>query len=146
MSMTISDYQKIWEDDVQVAPDQLDTEARNVPLLHAKWWRYYTTERLRFKMVDMEYKTLYRQRWEYWLGKMDDTERVQLGWPPQPLKILQPQVDKYLDADPVLQEASKKKIVLEETLRFMEDVIKNINNRGYLLRTMMDFLRWKSGV
>lgn len=144
--MNISDYQKLWETDANVAPDQLDTEARNVPLLHAKWWKYYTNERLRYKMADMEYKTLYRQRWEYWLGKLDDDERTRMGWPPQPLKILQPQVDKYLDADPVLQEASKKKIMLEELLRFLEDVIKSINNRGFLLKTMMDFLKWKSGV
>ena len=101
--MTLEQYQSEWVKDAELPPDELDAAARNVPLLHAKWWKFFSTERLRYKKADLEYKTLYKLRWEYWLGKLDDDERVKHGWPVQPLKILSPNITTYLDADPVLQ-------------------------------------------
>ena len=144
--MSLDKYQDEWSADADLDNSALDEAARNVPLLHAKWWKYYSAERLRFKMVDLQYKTLYRQKWEWLLGKMDDTERLQLGWPPQNLKILTTNVDVYLDGDAHIQELLKKRIVQEETLKFLEDVIKQINNRNFLIKSMIDFLKFKHGL
>src|SRR4051812_10499135 len=125
--MTFDDYQTEWEQDAPIRSDELDAEARRVPLLHAKWWRFYASERLRYKKLDLDYKTLYRLRWEYWLGKLDDAERLAHGWDVQPLKVLSTNVSVYLDADSVFQGAVKKKILGEGKTRFLEDVIKSIN-------------------
>ena len=144
--VTLDQYHIDWEKDAAINADDLDRDARNVPLLHAKWWKYYTTERLRYRKLDMEHKTLYRQKWEWYLGKLDDSERVKLGWQPQPLKILSANVSVYLDADHDLQENAKARVVLEETLRFLEDVIKVINKRGYDIKNAIDYLRFKMGM
>lgn len=143
--MTLDQYQLEWEQDARISPDALDDDARNVPLLHAKWWRYYSGERLRFRKLDMQFKTLKLLRWEYFTGKLDDDERIKRGWPVQPLKILSQQVDMYLAADPVLQDAERLRILSEETLKFLEDVIKSINNRGFAIKNAIDYLRFKSG-
>jgi Recombination, repair and ssDNA binding protein UvsY len=144
--MTLSDYHTEWEKDAVIDPSDLDAAARNVPLLHARWWRYYTTERLRFKKIDMEFKSMYLLRYEYWNGRLDDTVREAQGWEVQPIKVLTPQLSVYLDADPVLQDLQKKKAVLEETLRFLEDVIKQINGRGFHISNAIKFLAFKMGV
>lgn len=146
VTMKLSDYHDAWEKDAVLDPSELDAAARNVPLLHAKWWRYYVAERLRFKKLDLEYKSLYLLRYEYWNGRLDDETRKAQGWDVQPLKVLTPQLSTYLDADPVLQEVQKKRIVVEETLRFLEDVIKQINGRGYHIKNTIDFLKFKMGV
>lgn len=144
--MTLNDYHDMWQTDAALPPADLDEAARNVPLLHAKWWRYYTGERLRFKKLDLDFKILKRQRWEYWSGKLDDAERLEKGWPVQPLKILSPNLPVYLESDSVLQEQEKRKAVSEETLRFIEDVIKSINNRGFAISNAINFLKFKMGV
>lgn len=144
--MTLDQYLDEWEKDAGIDLAALDQSARNVPLLHAKWWRFYTTERLRYKKLDTDYKALHRQKWEYFLGKMDDEERKTLGWPPQPLKILSQNVSVYIDADADLQKIQLKRTYLEEILRFIEDVIKQINNRNYTIKSAMDFLRFKQGI
>jgi hypothetical protein len=144
--MTLSEYHTEWETDAVIDPSDLDAAARNVPLLHARWWRYYTTERLRFKKIDMEFKSMYLLRYEYWNGRLDDTIREAQGWDVQPIKVLTPQLSVYLDADPVLQDLQKKKAVLEETLRFLEDVIKQINGRGFHISNAIKFLAFKMGV
>lgn len=144
--MTLDQYFAEWSKDAELRADKLDEDARYVPMLHAKWWRYYTGERLAFRKLDIEYKKLFRQKWEWYVGKLDDTERLALGWPPQPLKILSANVHIYLDADPDLQNVMKKKALLEETLRFLEDVIKSINKRGFDIKNAIDFLKFKMGV
>lgn len=144
--MTLDDYLNEWRNDADLDLSALDEAARNVPLLHAKWWKYYSHERLRYRMVDSEYKLLYRQKWEYFLGKMDDADRVRLGWDPLPLKILSQNVDVYIEGDPDIQTALKKKALLEEILKFLEDVLKQINQRNYHVKNCIDFLRFKNGV
>lgn len=144
--MTLDDYLTEWQTDAELDLSALDEAARNVPLLHAKWWKFYTRERLRFKAIDSQYKILYRQKWEYFLGKLDDVERERLGWPPQPLKILSQNVNIYLEGDNDIQQLLKKKALLEEVLRFIEDVLKQINNRNYTIKSAIDFLRFKHGL
>lgn len=143
--MTCSDYLDAWEQDAKIDPAELDTAAREVPLLHAKYWRWYVAERLRYKKLDYEYKALYQLRYEYWWGRLDDEVRKAHGWPVQPLKILAPQLSIYLDGDIILQDAAKKRLVVEETLRFLEDVIKSINNRNFTISNMIKYLAFKMG-
>ena len=144
--MLLEEYQNEWQKDAAIAPDELDKSAREVPLLHAKWWRFYTHERLRFKKLDLEYKSMYLLRYEYWNGRLDDAVRKERGWDIQNLKVLTPQLPVYLDADEVLQDILKRKVVVEETLRFLEDVIKQINGRGYHISSAIKFLAFKMGV
>lgn len=146
MDMTFDDYATEWAKDAPLDPAALDQAAQDVPVLHAKWWRFYVAERLRFKKLDYEYKALYQLRYEYWNGRLDDETRKEKGWPINNLKVLSPQLPVYLDADPVLQDLAKRRTVVEETLRFIEDVIKQINHRGYHIKNAIEFLRFKMGV
>lgn len=139
-------YQKAWESDAPISNDELDAEARRVPTLHARWWRFYTDERLRFKELDLQLKVLTKEKWEWYSGKMLDEDRLKRGWEPNPRKVLSTNIPQYLDADADMQMLQREKSRVEETLRFLEDVIKSINNRGYLLKTSVDFLRFKMGV
>lgn len=144
--MTLEQYLSEWERDADMDMSALDAAARNVPLLHAKWWKFYTTERLRFKKIESDYKLLYRRKWEYFLGKMDDTERENLKWDPLPLKILSQNVGIYIEGDKDIQTLLVKKAYIEEVLRFVEDVLKQINSRGYLIRSSIDFIKFKHGI
>ena len=144
--MTLDQYLAEWQTDAALDLAARDEAARQVPLLHAKWWRYYTYERLRYKKIDSDYKVLYRQKWEYFLGKMDDAERLELEWPPQPLKILSGNVHIYMEGDAAIRDLLKRKAYIEEILKFIEDVIKSVNTRNFVIKSAIDFLRFKNGL
>lgn len=143
--MTLDQYLLEWAKDAEIPLDKLDEAARGVPYLHAKWWRFYSDERLRFRKADMEYKTLYNQKYEWYNGTMVDEDRVRLGWEPNHKRILAANVGRYLEADPDLQDKLKVKVYLEETLKFLEDVIKQINGRGFHISNTINYLKFKMG-
>ena len=124
------------------APDKI---LRQIPLLHGKWWQFYTHERQRFLALKQDYDTLKRQKFEWYLGRMDEEERKTLGWHPQPVRIVRQEVDAYLNTDTDLLPLAGKVEVQELKLKFVEDCIKHINNRGYLIRSYIDYLRFSQG-
>ena len=77
---------------------------------------------------------------------MDDAERLELGWPPQPLKILSGNVHIYMEGDAEIQNLLKRKAYIEEILKFIEDVIKSVNTRNFVIKSAIDFLRFKNGL
>lgn len=143
--MTLDQYHTQWEQEAPLHLDALDEDARDVPLLHARWWRFYTAEKRLFKKLELEYKLLFRQKREWYSGKLDDVERLKLKWEPQPLKIELRHLTTYLDADADLQRNTAQRFIAEETLRFLESVIGCINKRGFDIKNAIDFLKFKSG-
>jgi hypothetical protein len=144
--MTLDQYHLEWAADAVISADALDADARRVPMLHAKWWRFYTEERLSYRKLDFELQTLRHHKHEWFSGKMVDEERLALKWPPQPKLIRKrEEIDRHVTADPDVMTLAMARAVLEETLHFLEDVIKSINKRGYDIKNAIDFLRFKMG-
>jgi hypothetical protein len=140
-------YDMEWEKDAVLPADDLDTAARNVYLLHAKWWRYHQTEKAAWKKADHAYQVLRRQKHDWYAGKMDDAERKTLGWAPWGKALrLRDDIERHMRADLDLQQVETHLAALEEMLRFLEDVIKAINSRGYQIKNTIDYLKFKMGV
>ena len=51
----------------------------------------------------------------------------------------------YLDADPDLIEISLQIGVQLEKVEFLESIIKTLNNRGYIIKTAVEFIRFTMG-
>lgn len=143
--MTLKQLQDAWQADQALTLDQPELMVRDVPLLHARWWKYYTEERSRLTLLKADYDSIRRARWEWYLGRLDEAERKKLEWPPQALLIVRQDVDTYLAADTVLQPLKINCELQETKVKFLEDVIKHINNRGYLIRSYVDYLRFSQG-
>lgn len=143
--MTLDALHAEWSVDQELDFSYPDKVIRQVPLLHGKWWQFYTTERQRYLGVKQEHDSLKRAKFDWYLGRMDDEERLRLGWPPQPLRIVRQEIDNYLNTDKDLLPLSGKLEVQEIKLKFIEDCIKHINNRGYLIRSYIDYLRFSQG-
>jgi hypothetical protein len=145
--MTIDQYHDAWDADAPMHKDDLGTDARNVPLLHAKWWRYYTSEKRRYRQLLHKYKTLYHQKYVWYNGKMLDEDRIKLGWEPQPLSIKRTaDIERHIGADDDIQALMTERDDVEETLKFLEDVIKHINKRGFDVKNAIDYQRFQMGM
>lgn len=143
--MTLDALHTEWSADQELDFSYPDKVLRQIPFLHGKWWQYYTTERQRYMALKQDHDSLKRAKFDWYLGRLDEDERKARDWPPQPLRIVRQEVDNYLNTDKDLQPLTGKLELQEVKLKFIEDCIKHINNRGYLIRSYIDYLKFSQG-
>jgi hypothetical protein len=134
-----------WAKDGEIDQTNISKSTTDIPKLHNKYFRWYVEEGLRLKKLKAEYKILYKLKGEWYRGELDDEELKEHGWQPQRLKILRADVPSYLEADADIIKMSLKIGFQEEIVAYLESIIKHISNRNFLLKTIVDFERFRSG-
>jgi len=143
--MKLEDIYNHWGEDSQINRAELGEESSNIPRLHHKYFKFFSEERLRHKQLEQEYKSLYKQKCEYYLGIMDEYEQKELGWEPQPLKILKQDLPTYIDADDEIIKLNLKIAMQKEKVDVLENIIRTINNRGFQIKNIIDWEKFKVG-
>lgn len=134
----------MWESDSKIDPDNLHTESLNIPILHAKYYEIYNTVMLLRKKAEQQRKNIRHERYEYFSGKSDPEVYIEN---PFPKKIRDKDtMQKYLDADEKLSNCSLKIDYYETTLRYLEEILKQVGNRTYQIKNSIDFMRFQSGM
>lgn len=143
--MDIETLYNEWAKDGEIDQVNISKSTADIPKLHNKYFRWYVEEGLKLKKLKAEYKILTKLKTEWYRGELDDEELKQHGWKPQPLKILRTDVPQYLEADPDVIKLSLKIGLQEEIVAYLESIIKHISNRNFLLKTIVDWERFRTG-
>ena len=143
--MDIETLYQMWGNDGTLDPNNISGDAVNIPKLHNKYFRIYTEQGLKLKKMRAELKILTRLKTEWYKGDMDFEELKTHGWKPQPLKILRADIPAYLDSDPDIVKKSLLIGAQEEIVAYLESIIRQINNRNFLLKTIVDFEKFRTG-
>ena len=61
-----------WDEDSNIPQHQLDEVSRQTPKLHAKYLQYLALAKLQLKRAENNQKTLLKDKWLYYNGKMDE--------------------------------------------------------------------------
>ena len=132
------------ERDSKIDPDNLHTESLNIPILHAKYYEMYNTVMLLRKKAEQQRKNIRHERYEYFSGKSDPEVYIEN---PFPKKIRDKDtMQKYLDADEKLSNCSLKIDYYETTLKYLEEILKQVGNRTYQIKNAIEFMRFSSGL
>ena len=133
-------------DDIVMDDTELDIESLKTPQLHNKYLNFYHDEKLILVKQDEEYKRLYRLKWEYYTGKLDQDTLNKLEWEPFQLNILKADIDKYLNSDEDLSLIRLRLSYTKEKVDYLESVIKIISNRQWNIRSAIDWRKFLNGV
>ncbi len=142
--MKLEDVEKLWEEDCQIDRSALDEESLKIPYLHNKYYKIYLREKLHLKVEQSGYTAYFKLKHEYYTGKLSTQECKDYGWEPFPF-VLKGDIQIYLDADKELSDRLIKLQVQKEKVEFLENIIKTLNNRGYLIKNAIDFRRFANG-
>ena len=135
--------QEMWEKDAKLDPDNLHTESLNTPTLHAKYFELYNTIFLLRKKAEQQRKNIRHERYEYFSGKADPDVYIEN---PFPKKIRDKDtMQKYLDADAKLSNASLKIDYYDTMLVYIESILKQISNRTYQIKNAIEWQRFQAG-
>ena len=112
MILNLDMIQSMWEEDSKIDIDNLHEESLKVPQLHSKYHEMMNNLILLRAKAEQLKKNIRHDRYEYFSGKADPDVYVEN---PFPKKIRDKDtMQKYLDADEKLSEASMK--ILKEIL------------------------------
>jgi hypothetical protein len=141
--MDLNELESMWEKDCVLDPDNLHEESLNECRLHAKYYRIYTTFKiLKTKKIE-EYKKIKLERYNYYTGLSDPKESNE---DPFPYKLRdKDSIQRYLDADDKLSTMSQKISYYDRILEFLDDIIKQISKRSYIIRNAIEWQKFKNG-
>ena len=140
--MTLDEIQAQADKDLVIDDTELDTESLKTPILHNKYLQYYNKFNLLLKKSQWEEKTLQREKWEYYTGKSDPSVYKEK---PFDLKILKADVHIYMDSDDELQKSDQKAAYLKQVVSYLEQVLRSINNRTFLIKNAIEWKKFTSG-
>ena len=140
--MNLDEIQSQAEKDLKIDDTELDVESLNTPILHAKYLKHYSTYSLMLTKAQSEYSQLYKQKWIFYTGKADPEEYKKVNFE---LKVLRQDVSTFIDADVEIIKQIQKVSYLKTVCSYLENTLKQINNRGFQIKNAIDWKRFTEG-
>jgi len=142
--MKLEEIEAFWEQDSKIDRTDLDSESLKIPSLHAKYYKLYLREKVQLKAEEQVYKQFHKIKHEYYTGKLSKSELEEYQWEPFQF-VLKNDLQVYMEADKEISDKILKLSVQQEKVRFLEEIIKTLNTRGFLIKNAVDFIRFTSG-
>ena len=101
--MNIEEVLKMWKEDSIIDDLKLDDTTIKTARMHSKYLELITIAKIRKKKKDLDYKTLLKNKWLYYNGKLSKPEIDIYKWEYDPFgglnKPLKGDMNYYYDAD-----------------------------------------------
>jgi len=123
--------------------ENIDQESFYNQEIKAKWLDYKSRFELLLAKSKGDYQVLYREKWEYYGGKSDAKIYASK---PFDLKVLKTDLQIYISSDSDVIELSNKIAYLETTIKFIDGVIKSIDNRGWDIKHAISWKQFEAGM
>jgi|LauGreDrversion2_6_1035139.scaffolds.fasta_scaffold217511_1 hypothetical protein len=143
--MKLDEIHELWSQDCNINRIELGEEALKIPKLHSKYLRMFSDERLMLRKLEEDKNTLKLLKIDYYRGVLPEEDLRANGWQPFRLSVLKSDLSLYLDADQDVIKINLRISVQQEKVDTLEAIIKSISNRGYLIKSAIDFEKFKVG-
>ncbi len=144
--MKLEEIQEFWNADREIDITELATESVRIPQIHDKYLKIYIDERIRLKGLQFELTKLVRLKTDYYAGKLTQEELEKLGWEQFLERLLKNEISTYIEADDDIIKLKKNIVLLEEKIHYLDSIIKMISNRGFQIKSAIDWIKYKNGI
>ena len=148
----MNDLQQIlemWKKDSVIDEMALDESYRDSAKLHGKYLEILSVNKMKLKKAELEFKVLLRDKWKHYNGKLSQEEMDSKSWDYDPLNgltVLIGDMDKFYDADAVIQEHQSKMIYLQEVCDTLKEILDNVKWRHQTIKNMIEWRKFTSGI
>ena len=143
--MTIDEILENWNVDSKIDKTELGDAALDIPKLHHKYYQIYVKEKMLLRKQESELKQLKLDKYEF-LTQGPNEETKDKGWklPPKGM-ILKGDIPMYLEGDQDIINLSLKIGYQQEKLELLDSIIKSVMNRGFLIKSAIDWQKFTMG-
>jgi hypothetical protein len=143
--MSTDDISEMWSKDCKIDETNLGRESQRIPELHSKYYTLFYKEALKVKKLKYDYKELEHAKREYYDGSMAEEDLRDRGWKPYQKKVLRNDLDKYIQQDRDIINLSLKIDYHSTRASFLEDIVKTIHARNFIIKSMIDIMKFQAG-
>lgn len=130
------------ERDSTIDETRLEFEILRIPQLQSRYLNRFTRQAIALRRLQGEFDSLKKSRAHFYLGKAPDEEYVRER---NDVKVLKTDLDMYLAADRVLTEKAVEVQEQKMVVDALEKFLSSLRQRGYELKTVVDYMKFKAG-
>jgi len=134
--MKIEELEKSVETDLYIDETVLARESLGTPLKHNKYLKMLLRERLKLKKLRNELYKVSLGRTNYYNGSDPD---------PFEYVLKEREVKEYVRIDPAVVEWDAKVTLQEEMVKYLEEICKMFEKRGFAIKNAIDFMKFTQG-
>ena len=123
--------------------EHLDQESFRNQEIKSRWLDYKSRFELLLVKNQGDYQKLYRAKWEYYGGKADAKVYASK---PFDFKVLKTDLAMYINSDDEVIELGAKIEYLKTVVKYIEGVIKSIDNRGWDVSHAIGWKKFEAGM
>ena len=143
--MNIETILNDWSEDCKIDETNLSHESTNIPILHSKYISMYTNAKLSRLRIYEKRKEIKRKLTEYYDGKMCEEDLKEMGREQFKLNLINSQIATYVDSDDEMININLKLGYQDELIRLLEDIVKTIHTRNFIIKNSLDYQRFMNG-
>lgn len=143
--MKVEQIVKEWDKDSKIDETELGSESAKIPQVHNKYLKIFMGERIALIKLKAESKKVRKKLLEYYLGELDQEELEEFGRDQFYKKLLKNEVDTYIESDDAMIQITLQVGMQEEKVGYLESIIKSINNRGFQIKSAVDWAKFTTG-
>lgn len=137
--MTLEELQSQWAADCQIDKTEVGNASLHLSKLNEKYSTLLSKFKAGLKKAKFDYDTVYLERYTFFTeGPSKEQVKAGMELPPKG-KILKAEVERYLNADPILFQASMKLHLAQEKVDFTDRCLSQLNRRGFEIG---NFIKW----
>ena len=144
--MKLEEIQELWNRDRDIDITDLGVESVRIPQIHDKYLKIYIDERIRLKGLQFDLNKLVKLKTDYYAGNLTEEELEKLGWEQFLTRLIKTEITKYLEADEDIIKMKKNIVLMEEKIHYLDSIIKMVSNRGFQIKSAIDWIKYKDGI
>jgi len=144
--MNIDEIMSEWKTDSEIDVTELADESIKIAKLHQKYYEYLIKEKLLFKKTESDLKILKLEKYEFYTQGHNE-ETLKKGWElPSKGMVIKSEIPMYLEGDKDIININLKMSYQQEKIDLLQSIIKSLNNRGFNIKSAIDWIKFTSGV
>tara|TARA_Y100001972_G_C7592385_1_gene296986 strand:- start:142 stop:576 length:435 start_codon:yes stop_codon:yes gene_type:complete len=144
--MNIESLREMVKLDIKIDETDLNSESLKTPQLHNKYLVLFENSKLELEKLQFQEKSLKRDKWLYYTGKMGEDDLSDKEWEPFEHNVLKTDIPMFLDADPDMQQIRAKISLQSSVVTYLEQVIKIITGRQWNIKSAIEWIKFTQGI
>ena len=144
--LTIDSVVSEWKKDSVINDTNVQGELFKTPNLHSKFLEYYVFFKARLSSAEKKYNRMAYLRKRYYRGELTKQELDANGWDQfQGLKKSGSDLENSIKTDLIMLDLKEIVDMCETSVSTCQEILKSIQNRGWLLKTIVEHQKFLSG-